>query len=96
MSRVVVLGWIASLGGMILWLYGYLTTGSSSFVDWHNKTPWWIADYLPNIQAEIGMALMSVGMVVIYWPGKKNKSTLGRRHATYADQAVAPSLDDAE
>jgi hypothetical protein len=64
--------WIGSLGGMVLWLYGYLTAGSPSLVDWHNRVPWWIADYLPNIQAEIGMALMVVGMVPIYLPVTRN------------------------
>jgi len=68
MNKVVVLGGIASLGGMVIWLWGYFTNGSASFIDWHNTVPWWIADYLPNIQAETGMVLMLIGMVAIYWP----------------------------
>jgi hypothetical protein len=70
MNKVVVLGWIASLGGIVIWSWGYFTTGSASFIDWHNRVPGWIADYLPNIQAETGMALMLIGMVAVYWPVK--------------------------
>ena len=44
--------------GDILWLYGYFSTGNPSLVDWHAYTPWWIADYLPNIESEMGMALV--------------------------------------
>jgi hypothetical protein len=34
-------------------------------------TPWWIADYLPNVEAELGMALDFVGMIPIYWPERR-------------------------
>jgi len=53
---------------MVLWLYGYFATGNPSLIDWQANTPWWIADFLPNIESEIGMVLVCVGMVPIYWP----------------------------
>jgi hypothetical protein len=66
-SRVAV-GWVIMLAGTSLWLYGYFVTGNPPFIDWNTTTPWWIADFLPNIQAEIGMALILVAMVPMYWP----------------------------
>ena len=68
LSKPAILGWIASLAGMALWLYGYLVTGHPSLIDWRADTPWWIADFLPNIESEIGMALVCVGSVLVYWP----------------------------
>jgi hypothetical protein len=62
-----IFGWILELAGMALWLYGYFSTGNPSLIDWKAHTPWWIADFLPNLEAEIGMILMFVGMVPIYW-----------------------------
>lgn len=67
-SKAVIIGWIISLAGMALWLYGYFAPGNPSLINWQANTPWWIADYLRNVESEIGMALMFVGMVPIYWP----------------------------
>jgi hypothetical protein len=50
---------------MALWLYGYFATGNPPLIDWHTSTPWWIADYLPNIESEIGMVWQRSK---IYWP----------------------------
>ena len=71
MSKIVIIGWIISLAGTALWVYGYFATGSPSLIDWHANTPWWIADYLPNIESEIGMVLTFVGMVPVYWPPRR-------------------------
>jgi hypothetical protein len=68
MSKTVIIGWTMLSAGTALWLYGYLETGHPSLIDWHANTPWWIADFLPNIESEIGMALIIVGMGPIYWP----------------------------
>jgi hypothetical protein len=54
-----------------LWLYGYFATGHPSLFDWHANTPWWIADFLTNIESEIEMALLFAGMVPIYWPFRR-------------------------
>ena len=68
MSKTAIIGWIIELAGIALWLYGYLTAGHPPFIDWRASTPWWIADFLPNLESEIGMALVIAGMVLIYWP----------------------------
>jgi hypothetical protein len=68
MNKAIAIGWIISLSGTGLWLYGYFATGYPSLIDWHAKTPGWIADFLPNIESEVGMTLAIVGMVPIYWP----------------------------
>jgi hypothetical protein len=73
--RLKIVGWTLSIAGLIVWLYGYLTTGHPTLIAWRASAPWWIADYLPNLEAEIGVALMCVGMVPLYWPA----SDRGRR-----------------
>jgi hypothetical protein len=71
MSKVVIVGWLIEFAGTTLWLYGYFVTGNPPLFDWHTYTPWWIADYLPNIESEIGMALVFAGMVPLYWPSRR-------------------------
>jgi len=73
LNKPAILGWIASVVGMALWLYGYFVTGNPSLIDWHANTPWWIADFLPNIESEIGMALVCVGSVLAYWPNQRQR-----------------------
>ena len=50
MSKAAIAGWIVFTAGTILWLYGYFATGHPALVAWHTHTPWWIADYLPNVE----------------------------------------------
>jgi hypothetical protein len=71
MSKTVIVGWIISIAGMALWFYGYFATGNPSLIDWRADTPWWIADFLPNIESEMGIALMLAGMVPIYLPPRR-------------------------
>ena len=68
MSKIVITSYIVMLVGSVLWLYGYFTTGNPSLIDWHAHTPWFIADLMPTIEAEIGMALVFASMVPMYWP----------------------------
>jgi hypothetical protein len=70
MSMFVLTGWIMTLSGTALWFYGYFGIGHPPLVDWHSNAPWWIAEYLPNIESEVGLALAVVGMVPIYWPAR--------------------------
>jgi hypothetical protein len=70
-SKAIITGWIIELAGTALWLYGYFAPGNPALIDWHARTPWWIADFLPNIESEIGMALVIAGMVPIYWPPRR-------------------------
>jgi hypothetical protein len=71
MSKVRIIGYLICAAGAALWLYGYVTIGSASFVDWQARAPWWIAKYLPNRAAEIGMALMLMAYIPMYWPRKR-------------------------
>ena len=64
------IGWVLSLLGTAIWLFGYFTTGTQSLAEWPNIVPDWIAAYLPNLESEIGFALMIVGSVLAYWPSR--------------------------
>jgi hypothetical protein len=68
MNKIVILGWIIMLAGTALWIYGYLATGTPPLFDWQTHTPWWISEFLPNMESEIGMVLVCAGMIPIYWP----------------------------
>jgi hypothetical protein len=70
-SKTVIIGYIISLTGSALWIYGYFTIGSPPIIDWHAHAPWWIADYLPNIESEIGMVLAIGALIPIYWPRRR-------------------------
>lgn len=72
MNKVTV-GWTIEIAGTALWLFGYFRPGTASLVDWKTLTPWWIAEWLPSLQAEVGMALIFIGMFVIYWPARARK-----------------------
>jgi hypothetical protein len=61
---------IVSLLGTGLWLYGYLVTGHHPVIDWHSLTPWWIADFLPNIEAELGMAIAFLAGLPLCLPAR--------------------------
>jgi hypothetical protein len=69
--KPVIVGWAIELIGMALWVYGYFVSGHPSLINWHDITPRWFADWLPNIEAEIGLALVLVGMIPIYWPSRQ-------------------------
>jgi hypothetical protein len=70
-SKPVVAGSALQLIGIALSVYGYFATGHPSLVDWRAMTPWWFADWLPNIEAEIGMVLIFAGMIPLYWPVRR-------------------------
>ena len=81
MTKALIIGWLIELLGVAVWLYGYLSTGNPSIVDWRAIAPSWIADWLPNIQSEIGMTLMFAGMIPIYWPRHKVQNRAGQADA---------------
>lgn len=62
------IGWLVSLPGAAIWLYGYFAEGTAPFVDWRALFPEWFAEFLPNFESEVGFALMILGSVLIYWP----------------------------
>jgi len=70
-SKVAIAGWAVMLAGTALWIYGYFVTGHPSIFDWHAHTPWWIADYLTNIESEAGLVLVCAGSALTYWPSRQ-------------------------
>jgi hypothetical protein len=60
-----ILGWGGSLAGTLLWLYGYVSHGTPSVVNWKAYTPWWISGFLPNLEAELGMVLIVLTTVLL-------------------------------
>ncbi|MBT3330805.1 MAG: hypothetical protein HOK21_05625 [Rhodospirillaceae bacterium] len=66
-GRIKIIGWIISIIGMVLWLYGYMYDGSPGLVDWPQYLPDWAAEFVPNLEAEIGFAISLVGMVPLYY-----------------------------
>ncbi len=57
----------ATLLGCALWTYGYFAGGSPSIFDWPELAPQWIAENLPNWQAEVGLALAVLGSIPDYY-----------------------------
>ena len=61
------IGWAIYSAGFVIWLFGYLSVGHAPAFDWVAVTPWWISSFVPNREAEFGLALMFASMVPIYW-----------------------------
>jgi hypothetical protein len=59
-------GWLIYAAGFAIWLFGYLSAGHAALFDWHAATPWWISSFIPNLEAELGLALMYASMMPIY------------------------------
>jgi len=60
-------GWVVTSLGLVLWLYAYFATGTPPIFDWQANTPAWISGFLPNLEAEMGFALMIAGSIPLYW-----------------------------
>jgi hypothetical protein len=61
------IGWAIYAAGFVIWCFGFLSAGHAPLFDWVAATPWWISSFVPNLEAELGLALMFVSMVPIYW-----------------------------
>ena len=59
-------GWALYAAGFAIWLFGYLSAGHAPVFDWKVATPWWISSFVPNLEAELGLALMFASMIPIY------------------------------
>ena len=70
MSRLNIFGWTLMTLGFVIWGYGYFVTGHAPLVDWPGLTPKWIAEFMPNLESEIGLATMIAAMVPAYWKTK--------------------------
>jgi len=82
LTKTAIIGWLVCLFGSALWLYGYFVIGHPSMIDWPAISPSWIADFLPNLESELGMLLCIVGMVPMYWPASAQNSALGHTKPT--------------
>jgi len=68
-SRIVnakTFGWAIYAAGFAIWLFGYLSAGHAPVCDWNAAAPWWISGFVPNLEAELGLALMFVSVIPIY------------------------------
>ena len=63
MSNAKRIGWAIYAAGFVIWCFGYLSAGHAPLVDWAVATPWWIASFVPNFEAELGLALMFISMI---------------------------------
>jgi hypothetical protein len=59
-------GWLIYAAGFAIWLFGYLSAGHAPVFDWNASTPWWISSFVPNLKAELGLALMFLSVIPIY------------------------------
>ena len=75
MGFLSIIGWGGYVIGGLLWLYGYLVNGTKSLVDWASIAPAWIADFMPNLEAEMGMLVMCIAMVPLGWNAVKHNSS---------------------
>jgi hypothetical protein len=39
-------GWAIYAAGFVIWLFGYVTAGHASVMDWDVTTPWWIFSFV--------------------------------------------------
>jgi hypothetical protein len=58
-----IFGWAIYAAGFAIWLCGYLSEGHAPLFDWHAATPWWISSFVPNFEAELGLALTFASMI---------------------------------
>jgi hypothetical protein len=61
-----IFGWVIYAAGFAVWLFGYLSAGHAPLFDWNAATPWWISSFVPNFEAELGLALMYASLIPIY------------------------------
>ena len=66
MAKAKPIGWAMYAAGFLIWLFGYLSTGHAAAFDWDVAAPSWISSFVPNLEAELGLALMFASMIPIY------------------------------
>jgi hypothetical protein len=60
-------GWVIYAAGFAIWLFGYLSPGHAAAFDGDAAAPSWISSFVPNLEAEFGLAVMFASMIPIYW-----------------------------
>jgi hypothetical protein len=73
------IGWAIYAAGFVIWLFGYLSAGHASIFHWDVHTPRWISSFVPNLKAELGLALMFASVIPIY--GRAVRNNLARLFA---------------
>jgi hypothetical protein len=68
MANAKSIGWAIYAAGFVIWLFGYLSTGHAPAFHWDVATPWWISGFV------LGLALMFVSMVPIYWRAGRKRA----------------------
>src|SRR5215467_12238174 len=74
MANAKSIGWAIYVAGFVIWLFGYVSTGHAAAFDWDAATPWWISSFIPNLEAELGLAFMFASMIPIYWRAGRKRS----------------------
>ena len=77
MTKAKSIGWAIYVAGFVIWLLGYLSTGHAATIDWDVAAPSWISNFVPNLEAEIGLALMFASMIPIYWRAGRSDRNAG-------------------
>ena len=67
MANAKSIGWAIYAAGFVVWLFAYLSAGHAPLFGWDVATPWWISSFVPNLEAELGLAVMFASMIPIYW-----------------------------
>ena len=70
------IGWAIYAAGFAIWLFGYLSAGHAPLFDWKAATPWWISSFVPNLEAELGLAFMFASMIPIYGGAAQKRAAL--------------------
>ncbi len=65
--RLKTIGWVVSIIGTALYLYGYFAAGGTTFIDWPLYLPQWAAEFVPTWEAELGFTLSIIGSIPIYY-----------------------------
>jgi hypothetical protein len=73
MAKAKSIVWAIYVAGSVIWLFGYLSTGHAAAFDWGVAAPSWISSFVPNLEAEVGLALMFASMIPIYWRGRRKR-----------------------
>jgi hypothetical protein len=66
-KRLTQIGWAGTILGCLLWGWGYFATGSTPFIQWTEFAPSWISEYMINWQEELGVLLMLIASVPLYY-----------------------------
>jgi len=74
MKTLNIVGSTANVTGLALWCYGYYVGGAPPIVNWPSIAPTWISEFLPNIEAELGMLLMCLAAGPLLWVSIRQNS----------------------